>query len=567
LAALFILLVLTGSACCADASSLVGGFSGEEALRLGEKMYREGILPSGRPMEAMVMGDIPVDGRMFTCDDCHQRSGLGSTEGTVITWPTNARELSKPRRKTGAWRPPPGGTQKPDQRKSLPSYWQIDDARPAYTEESLATLLWTGVDPAGRQLDPIMPRYHLEDRDMAVLIHYLNNLSAVIAPGVDDRRIRFATVVADDAPAPDREVMLTTLQAHIDAHNAQNRHQERRSAAGPFYKSEMQQSYRRLELAVWELKGPQATWPGQLESYYRQDPVFALLGGISAGSWQPVHEFCEQNRIPAIFPLTDLPVVSESDWYTLYFSKGLYQEGETAARYLHSTLKAGDNARVVQVSRPDEKNQAVRKGFASYWHKFGRPPVENIELEPGQRLTEGFWADIMHGSRPAVLLLWLTPADLDGLEAVAREGEAGPRIFLSSGLLDNAFATVPDVLRDNVYLTYRYNLPEARGKRQLVVERWLQARNIPAVDPEMQAKIYFLGWMLTGALKHMRSEYFREYFLEGFDMMSDQDYAIAVFPRLTFGPGQRYASKGGYIARLTRGGEPRLLQASEWVIH
>jgi len=41
-------------------------YTPEQALQLGEKMYREGILPSGVPMKALVMGDIPMDGRMFT---------------------------------------------------------------------------------------------------------------------------------------------------------------------------------------------------------------------------------------------------------------------------------------------------------------------------------------------------------------------------------------------------------------------------------------------------------------------------------------------------------------------
>jgi hypothetical protein len=101
----------------------------------------------------------------------------------------------------------------------------------------------------------------------------------------------------------------------------------------------------------------------------------------------------------------------------------------------------------------------------------------------------------------------------------------------------------------------------------LAVKRWLQARKVPVTDLEMQAKIYFLGWMLPGAIKNMRSEFFRDYFFEGFDMMIDQDYAIAVYPRLTFGSGQRYASKGCYIVQLTKGPEPKLVQKSDWVIH
>jgi hypothetical protein len=50
-------------------------------------------------------------------------------------------------------------------------------------------------------------------------------------------------------------------------------------------------------------------------------------------------------------------------------------------------------------------------------------------------------------------------------------------------------------------------------------------------------------------------------------MMVDQDYAIAVYPRLTFGTGQRYASKGCYIVQLGKGQKPALIRKSDWVIH
>ncbi|MDW7773937.1 MAG: hypothetical protein SCH71_13700 [Desulfobulbaceae bacterium] len=562
-------ILAAGAAARAEDSIPPADMSEEEALQLGESMYRDGILPSGEPMQAIVMGDIPVDGRMFTCDDCHQRSGLGSVEGTVITWPTNGRELYKPRRSTGAWHPPETEAQRQDVRKKeLPEYWkQIEPVRPAYTDESLARALRTGIDPAGRKLDPIMPLYLLDDRDMGILVHYLKNLSVDLAPGVDETTIRFATVVADDVPAEDRRTMLATLQAHIDVHNSQSRHQERRAASGPFFKTQMHQAYRRMQLDIWELTGPAETWPAQLQEYYEKQPVFALLGGMASGSWRPVHEFCEQHKIPAIFPLTDFPVVSESDWYTLYYSKGFYQEGETAARYLHRIENIEPDAGIVIVSRDDLQGKALRQGFAETWKTSGRQEPEHLLMGPEEKATEEFWRNLMQTKQPKVLILWLGTGDLGKIENLALGNRLPDMVILSSELLEYTFGGIPDELRDSVYLTYPYSLPGTEERGELAVKNWLQARNIPLADLTMQAKIYFFGWMLPGAVKYMRSEFFREYFLEGFDMMIDQDYAIPVYPRLTFGNGQRYASKGCYIVQLTKGSDPELVQKSDWVIH
>jgi len=50
-------------------------------------------------------------------------------------------------------------------------------------------------------------------------------------------------------------------------------------------------------------------------------------------------------------------------------------------------------------------------------------------------------------------------------------------------------------------------------------------------------------------------------------MMVDQDYAIAAYPRVSFGPNQRYASKGCYVVQLSSGEDPQLRPVSDWITY
>ena len=181
---------------------MVAGVSREEALRLGERMYREGILPSGEPLKAMVKGDIPMAGNQFTCANCHQRSGFGSLEGTVRTPPINSAQLYAPLSKFKGI---------PVSRRSA-AVRETELFRPAYTDETLARAMRTGQDPAGRQMSSTMPIYSLSDRDMEILVFYLKNLSTGSEAGVTDTALRFATVITDEVSKADREAMLIPLQ-------------------------------------------------------------------------------------------------------------------------------------------------------------------------------------------------------------------------------------------------------------------------------------------------------------------------------------------------------------------
>jgi len=170
--------------------------------------------------------------------------------------------------------------------------------------------------------------------------------------------------------------------------------------------------------------------------------------------------------------------------------------------------------------------------------------------------------------QPSAVLLWLDSKDmLVATDWLAKQSQQPETVFASWKLLEGNTSAIPDNLRENVYLTYPRDLPENNARKISVLKRWLNIRKIPVTNLDIQSQMYSLGCILPGAISHMRSEFYRDYFMESFDMMHDQDYAIATFPRLTFGPGQRYAAKGCYIVQLGEGEQPNLIKKSEWIIH
>src|SRR5436305_854956 len=298
----------------------------------GQRIYRDGLLPSGRPLAATVQGGIAVVGAQLACASCHRRSGFGSSEGGVYVPRVTGPALFQPRqlRRADLFRnlyqevqPKPFGERVRDPR-----------LRPAYTAATLATLLREGRDPTGRELDPLMPRYRLSEEEVGQLAAYLEDLGAAPSPGVDGQAIHFATVVTAGVDPGRRKAMLDVLEGYVRWKNAETSHSAQRLGFSPWYRDEFYGSYREWQLHVWELHGPARTWPAQLAAYYRAQPVFAVLSGIGTGSWRPVHEFCETAEIPCLFPNTDLPVVSPAGAWSLYLSPGLTVEAQALARYL-----------------------------------------------------------------------------------------------------------------------------------------------------------------------------------------------------------------------------------------
>jgi hypothetical protein len=563
LAGLVSLFVLATGTCAAPApvdQQGVAGLTRAETLRLGERIYREGILPSGEPLMALVQGDIPVEGTMFSCESCHQRAGIGSNEGQVITLPTNGKKLYQPLTFGRQFTP----TEKKLLARNANAHYQAPNRRPAYTDKTLAEVLRDGIDPAGRILHPVMPRYKLDDRDMAILIYYLRELSSEPSPGVTADTIRFATVIAGDVSPEDRRAMLVPLESYVRDRNTQAYIYEAR-AKFRSYNEEMDMAYRKLSLAVWELKGAPETWRGQLEEYYRKEPVFALLGGISNGGWAPIHRFSEDHRIPCLLPVTDFPVISDTDWYTLYFTKGIYQEGEAAARYVWRQTEHEPDTPVIQVFRDTPEGEALARGVRDTWRELGRSGMAEIKLGVDEPLSGETIGKLTGKGNKSILLLWLGADAVPVLKKLAVDPARPGSVFLSSGLLKQGLERIPSEARSFSFITWPYRLPPDEKEHSRIAIKWLESRKAPVNDSRISTRMYSLVRMMSQVMMHLKYYYYRDYFLDVFSMFEDQ--RLADYERLSFGPGQRYASKGCYIVQLGPGEHPELVRKSDWVVH
>ena len=528
----------------------------EEIQRFGEKMYREGVLPDGQPMKAFVADDVPVDGTAFTCVSCHLRSGLGSVEGEVVTPPTNGRVLYRERKPfvEGAAFVP-----------SYSNFAKYLPERPAYTDATLGTLISAGVDPTGRSVLRAMPRYELDDNDMAIMIAYLKTLSDQPPPGVGEKQLRFASVIVEGADPVAVKSMLLPLQFSVDRKNSL-------ATAAKANNRVARMAYNMLgdlhgysfSFSKWTLTGPPETWRAQLDAYYAREPVFALLGGISPGTWEPVHRFCEENRIPDIFPIVDQPVLSDSDWYTLYPSRGFRQEGESAARYLNGMAELFKERPIIQVVRSNARGMALADGFRTIWADTGHPPVIEVSLPVGESLTAARLQQLAAEHNPAVLLVWDDAAALPAIGGLlGKAGEPG-LVFVSGPALGKALWTVPEPLRELLYITWPYRLPHEDARFDVAVRKVLAGKKAGDYDPVILRQSFIAGEILGNALMEMRGEYYRDFLFDAIGMMPDMYYPL--YERVSFGPGQRYAAKGCFITQLGKGEKPRLEKRSEWVV-
>jgi len=519
------------------------------ANRVGQSIYRDGLLASGKPVRATVQKGVVLNGADAACVKCHRRSGLGGSEGQNTIRPIAGRLLFSQAQPERAWRrgAPASGTA----------------VRPAYTQATLARALREGVDPAGHALDALMPRYTLSDKDIAQLHAYLEKLSSTSAPGVTDSEIHFSTIITPDIHPDKRRAMLDVLQAFFRDKNGGTRKETRRREVG---REQMHRAYRTWVLHPWALSGSPETWPEQLAAYYRQQPVFAVIGGIGGGSWQPVHAFCEAFEVPCVFPDVDYPDITGTGYYPLYFSRGVALEAEVLAKHLLETDQTSKTGTVVQVYRDTALGRLPAQVLRHALQGKGGKTVIDYPLTDASRMPPEFLAKLSANVRPNVLVIWLDTAEFEALAFADAPPDGLEEIVVSASLLAMRRPDLPENWLGKLRMVYPFDLPTSREQRLARMKAWLHARSIPLADERTQANAFFAATVTGDAMSHLGENFSRDYFIERIEQMTQSSLSPSIYPHLSLGPGQRFASKGGYVVRFSPGEDGTPVAISEWLI-
>ncbi|MCG6861097.1 MAG: cytochrome c [Chromatiaceae bacterium] len=527
----------------AAASTIVGH---EQRVEAGRRIYREGVLPSGESISGTVQGAMRLTGEQVVCGACHRRSGLGSMEGQEVVPAVTGDILYQPLRLPTS-KPPLAPMQ-----------------RPAYTDQTLERAIRDGVGADGQSLSVFMPRYSLSDEALEQLISYLKTLNVDPDPGVSDHEIHLATIVSDAVDSGIRKAVLDVFEAFVAQKNSETRHEGSRAENAPWHKKWVFGPYRKWVLHVWELKGPAASWPAQLQGQYEKQPVFAVLSGVAPGSWQPVHDFCEQNEVPCLFPTTDLPVVDERSFYSVYLSQGMTLEADAIARHLSDSGLS--SAPVVQVYRAGDQRGATAAGrLRRRLEQNGARAIDFRVVEPSVP-SEDFWQSVRDASDGGIAVLWLERPDLTALWKSDAENRP-ERIYLSTTLYGIDPAQIPSVMRERLYLVHPSELPNRLTRLLARSTGWLKAKRIFAPNAQLpQADAFFALKMAGEALVNMRGFFVREYLLERIEQMVDRATYTSAYPRISLAPGQRFVSKGAYILRFPPEGTGDLAKVTDWFV-
>ncbi len=473
----------------------------------GRQIYHEGSSPAGAPIHALVgRTGTKVPAGVLVCASCHGEDGLGRPEGgvepSIITWSYLTKSY---------------GHQHASGRR-----------HPAFDEASLAAAITERVDSAGNELDPAMPAYEMSAEDLAALIAYLKRLEADLDPGLTETSITVGTLLPREGRyAPLGGAVAALLRAYFDEING----------GGGIYG-------RRLELAVADYTGDQASTAENLRRLIEEDRVFAVLGAFALGMEGELFALLEEGGVPQVGPFTlfagDSALFSDR---TFFLEPGLPDQARALVDHAARTLGLSPSAVAVVLSAGDTYGTIApaveRQGRK---HKWPQPIVVRFT---GSRYEAAQQVRALKEAGVEALLYFGPSGRLAVFAGEAAAAGWTPQLFLSGVLAGRAVLDLPAVFDGRAFAAYPSLASDRTPGGVGEFRRLQEAHGLSPEHQPMQVAVYVAAKIFVEGLRRVGRALTRAHLVAALEGLSEFETGLA--PPVSYGPNRRIGTPGAHV--------------------
>jgi ABC-type branched-subunit amino acid transport system substrate-binding protein len=491
-----------------------------DAEARGKLIYTKGQSESNRVIRAYIGGaEAPSSATILPCIQCHGENGRGiGIVSPAIDWDT----LTGPE-----------------------EHQHENRTHGPYDEAALVEAIRGGVDPAGNDFEVTMPKYIIDDEDVADLVAYLRVIGLEEDPAIVQGRIRIGTVLpVNGQHAALGAAMRNTIEAVFSEVNA----------SGGVHGRE-------LELVVGGWGGNEDPQIWAARDLVAKEPVMALVSPYLPNYEAELEALATEKELPVVGPYTALPPGDAGgNRFSFYLLAGLELQAEAlveAAGVLASPEESNLAIVYPRVRFFDSVAEAARLRAEALGFRSTKVSVFEYGAFDGARSA----ADLGDSGVDAVVFL----GNSGELAELARGAESLDRhpYLLSPGLLaERGIFELPDSFSYRVLLSYAslptdYSMTGAEEFERLHEKyRFGYEYDIAQVSAFTAAKVLVAG--LENAGRRLN----REALLLGLENIDEFHPGLA--PPVSFGPFRRTGSMGAHIVRVDLVGD-RFDPATGWI--